>query len=108
MFDAIFAGFGNLLALFYDLIPSYGLDIALLTLAVMVATAPLTLKQTRSMLAMQRLAPELKRIQKDLKGDRQAMSEAQMALYKEHGVNPLAGCLPMLLQAPLFIILFRV
>jgi YidC/Oxa1 family membrane protein insertase len=108
VFDLLFEGLARLLAFFYELHPSYGLAIALLTLAVMLATSPLTLKQTRSMLAMQRLAPELKRLQKEHKGDREAMTQAQMALYKEHGVNPLAGCLPLILQAPVFIVLFQV
>src|SRR5689334_16957921 len=69
---------------------------------------PITLKGTRSMLAMQKLQPEMKRIQEMHKGDRQAQNEAMMAFYKEHKINPLSGCLPMLLQFPVLIVMFRV
>jgi len=69
---------------------------------------PLTLKQTRSMKSMQEIQPEVKRLQKELKGDKQALQEATMALYREKGVNPAAGCLPLLLQMPIWFALFRV
>lgn len=108
MLDALFSGLASLLAFFYELVPSYGVAIALFTLTVMFALSPLTLKQTRSMLAMQKLQPEIKKLQQLHKGDRMAMNEAQMALFKEHGVNPLASCLPMLLQAPVFSVLYWV
>lgn len=98
----------GLLAFFYGIIPNYAVAIALLTLTVMLVVSPLTLKSTRSMLAMQKLQPELKRLQAEHKGDRQKLNEAMMALYKEHSVNPVAGCLPMLLQAPVFIIIYQV
>lgn len=109
MLDALFSGIAGLLAFFYaGLGHSYFLAISALTLTVMLALFPLTLKQTRSMLAMQRLQPEMKKLQAQHKGDSQARNEAVMALYKEHGVNPMAGCLPMLLQMPVFLVLFRV
>jgi YidC/Oxa1 family membrane protein insertase len=98
----------NVLAWFYNLVPNYAIAIALLTLAIMVLLTPLTLKSTKSMLEMQRLQPEVKRLQQQYKGDRQRLNEEMMALYKEHKINPLGGCLPLLLQAPVFIILFRV
>jgi YidC/Oxa1 family membrane protein insertase len=60
------------------------------------------------MLELQRIQPEMKRIQQAHKGDRQAMNEELMALYKEHKVNPLGGCLPLLIQAPIWIVMFRV
>ena len=69
---------------------------------------PITLKGTRSMLAMQKLQPEMKRIQEMHKGDRQAANEAMMAFYKEHKINPLSGCLPMLAQIPVMIVMFNV
>src|SRR5207245_6912318 len=94
-----------------DLIPSYGLAIILLTVAVRLVLLPLTIKQTRSMQEMQRLQPEVKRIQAKYKGDRQKMNEEMMNLYKEHKVNPLGGCLPLLLQLPYYLdqyhIIFR-
>ncbi len=104
MFDVI----ADFLAWMYDLTSSYGVAIVLLTIAVNVVTTPFTLKSTKSMLAMQRLQPELKRIQTDFKHDRQRMNEELMAFYKEHEINPLGGCLPMLIQLPVFAVLYRV
>ena len=104
MFDLI----AQVLAFFYSLVPSYGVAIILLTLAVMVVVTPLTLKSTRSMLQMQRLQPELKAIQTRYKDDRQKMNEELMAFYQENGINPLGGCLPLLIQLPVFLVLFRV
>ena len=98
----------DVLAFFYDLWPSYGMSIVFLTLAVMVVATPLTLKSTKSMLQMQRLQPELKAIQNRYKDDRQKMNEELMAFYQENGINPLGGCLPMLIQLPIFLVLFRV
>jgi YidC/Oxa1 family membrane protein insertase len=104
MFDLI----ARVLAFFYSVIPSYGVSIILLTLAVMIVVTPLTLKSTRSMLQMQRLQPELKAIQTRYKDDRQKMNEELMAFYQDNGINPLGGCLPLLVQLPVFLVLFRV
>ena len=104
----MFSLLAGILAFFYDLVPNYAVAIALLTLTVMLVLTPITLKGTRSMLAMQKLQPEMKRIQEMHKGDRQAQNEAMMAFYKEHKINPLAGCLPMLAQIPVMIVMFRV
>lgn len=99
----------GLLAFFYGAIPNYAVAIALLTLTVMLVLSPLTLKSTRSMLAMQKLQPEMKALQQKYKGgDRQKLNEEMIALYKEHKVNPLAGCLPMLLQMPVFLVMYQV
>jgi YidC/Oxa1 family membrane protein insertase len=105
MFD-ILAG---LLAFFYDnVLSDFAAAISLLTITVMLVLSPLTWKGTRSMLAMQRLQPEIKRLQAKHKNDRQALNEAMMAFYKEHQVNPLAGCLPQLVQLPVLIVMFNV
>jgi YidC/Oxa1 family membrane protein insertase len=105
----MFQFLANLLAFFYSLVPNYAIAIALLTLTVMLVLSPLTLKSTRSMLAMQKLQPEMKKLQQKYKGgDRQKLNEEMMALYKEHKVNPVAGCLPMLLQMPVFIVMYQV
>src|SRR3546814_10160276 len=80
----------------------------MLTLIVMVVTTPFTLKGTRSMIQMQRLQPEMRRLQLKYKDDRQKLNEELMAFYKENQLNPLVGCLPLLLQAPIFMILFNV
>jgi len=109
LFHELLALMGKGLSFFYDLIPSYGLAIILLTVAVRLVMLPLTIKQTRSMQEMQKLQPEVKRLQAKYKGgDRQKMNEEMMKLYKEHKVNPLGGCLPLLLQLPIFLALYRV
>lgn len=104
----MFSLLAGILAFFYDLIPNYAVAICLLTLVVLGALTPITLKGTRSMLAMQKLQPEMKRIQEMHKGDRQAQNEAMMEFYKEHKINPLAGCLPMIAQIPVLLVMFRV
>ncbi len=108
MFNLIFDTIAGLVAWFYSIWPSYGMSVAFLTLAVMVFVTPLTLKSTKSMLQMQRLQPELKAIQTRYKDDRQKMNEELMAFYQANGINPLGGCLPMLIQMPVFLVLFRV
>jgi YidC/Oxa1 family membrane protein insertase len=106
--SALFDALASLIQWFFELVPSYIFSIAGLTITVMLVLAPLTVKSTRSMLAMQRLQPEIKKLQAQHKGDRVALNEAMMAFYKEHQINPLGGCLPMLLQMPVFIIMYRV
>lgn len=102
-----FEVFAAALAGFYALVGNYGLAIILLTIAVRVLLLPLSIKQTRSMREMQKIQPEVKKLQAKHKGDRQKMNEEMMALYKEHGVNPFGGCLPLLMQMPVFIALYR-
>ncbi len=104
MFDLI----AGVLAWLYEITKSYGLAIVGLTILVNVVTTPFTLKSTKSMLEMQRLQPELKRIQTEFKQDRPRMNEEMMAFYKEHQINPLGGCVPMLIQLPVFMVLYRV
>src|SRR3954462_4398391 len=107
MFEFIAKPLASGLNFFYSLVPNYGIAIILLTVVVMLVLTPFTVKSTRSMLAMQRLQPEIKRLQQQHKNDRQALNEAMMAFYKEHNVNPLGGCLPMLLQMPVFFGLYE-
>jgi YidC/Oxa1 family membrane protein insertase len=83
-------------------------SIVVLTLLFRALVWPLITTQTRSMFGMQKLQPELQRIQKKFKDDREKLTQETMKLYKEAGVNPAGGCLPILLQMPLFIILWRV
>jgi YidC/Oxa1 family membrane protein insertase len=104
MFDAI----GTALSWCYDLTGNYGLAIMLLTLGIMILLTPLTLKGTRSMIAMQRLQPEMKKLQSKYKDDRQKLNEEMLKFYKENNINPVGGCLPLLLQTPVFIVLYRV
>ena len=74
----------------------------------MVIITPLTLKSTKGMLEMQRLAPEMRKLQQQHRNDRQKLNEEMMKLYQEHKVNPMASCLPLLAQMPVFIIMFRI
>jgi YidC/Oxa1 family membrane protein insertase len=90
----------------YSVIPNYGWAIIILTLLVRLVTAPLTVKQMRSMERMRRVQPRMKEIQEKYKDDRQKQSEQMMSLYRQESVNPLGGCLPMVLQLPVFIGLF--
>jgi YidC/Oxa1 family membrane protein insertase len=105
--DPLYTALGTTLAWFYGFVGDYGLSIVLLTIAVRILLIPLTMKQIRSMQAMQRLQPEIKRLQQKYKDDRQKLNEETMKFYKENKVNPLSGCLPLLLQMPLFIVLYR-
>jgi YidC/Oxa1 family membrane protein insertase len=91
----------------YALTHNYILMISVMALIVILITAPLVLKQTKSMLEMQKLAPLQRKIQSQYRDDRQKMNEELMKLYQEHKVNPLASCLPLLLQMPVFIIMFQ-
>ena len=80
---------------------SYGWAIILLTIIVKMALYPLTVKQVKSMKAMQELSPKMKKIQEKYKDNPQVMQQKIGALYKDAGVNPLAGCLPLLIQMPI-------
>ncbi len=108
IFKPLYEALAWVIAVFYALIPNFAIAIALLTVVVMIVTAPLTVKSTRSTIAMQRVAPELKKIQAKYKGDRVTLNEEMMKLYKEHGINPAGGCLPMLIQLPVFVVLYGV
>lgn len=99
-------GFSALLRASYSVIPNYGVAIILLTVLVRVVTAPLTTRQMRSMAKMGTLQPRIKELQEKYADDRQRQSQEMMKLYKESGVNPLGGCLPILLQFPVFIGLY--
>lgn len=107
MFEPLFDALGSVMNFFYTLIPNYGFAIMGLTVLVMVLITPLTVKSTRSMLEMQRLQPEMKRIQEKYKNDREKLNAELMAFYKEHKINPLGGCLPLLAQMPVFIIMYQ-
>ena len=100
---------GQLLTWLYDVWPNnYGVAIIILTVLVSLVLFPLTLKQTRSMKAMQEIQPEVKKLQKEFKDDREELNKQMMALYQERGVNPAAGCLPLILQMPIWFALYRV
>lgn len=85
-----------------------GVTIVLVTVAVRAAMLPLSLRTARSQKAMAQLAPEIEKLKQQHKGDVNAQSEAVMRLYRERGVSPLSGCLPLLIQFPLLIGLYQV
>ena len=87
-------------------IPNYGLVIVIFSILVKVVLHPLTKKSYQSMQAMQTIQPEMTRLREKYANDAQKMNMEMMKLYKEHGVNPMGGCLPMLLQMPLLYALF--
>lgn len=108
----------NILVQFFDLVHgfiklitnnpnySYGLAIILFTLIIRLLLLPLNIKQTRSQAKMQEIQPEIKRIQDKYKNDPQKSQQEMMKLYKEHGANPLSGCLPLLIQMPILFAMY--
>jgi YidC/Oxa1 family membrane protein insertase len=121
VFGAIQRGLGEALSWLFSATHSYVIAIILLTIAVRALLIPLTVKQIKSMTAMQKLAPEQKKIQQKYKGMQQKakdraevqalrlqMNQELQGLYKASGVNPLGGCLPLVAQMPVFIALYSV
>jgi YidC/Oxa1 family membrane protein insertase len=106
--NPIFQGLFILLVWIDQVTGDIGLAIILMTLVVRTALIPLFRRQIVSTKRMQLIQPELKELQKRYKGDRARFSQAQMELYKERGVNPASGCLPILLQLPLLLIIYQV
>jgi YidC/Oxa1 family membrane protein insertase len=97
----------KLLKLFHSATGNYGLDIILLTIVVKVLFIPLTNKSMKSMRDMQRLQPQMAKLREKFKDDRERLNKEMIELYRRHRVNPLGGCLPMLLQFPVFIGLYQ-
>lgn len=85
---------------------SYGLAIILLTVIIKIILYPLTVKQLNSMRAMQKIQPELKKLQEKYKDKPQIMQQKFMQLYQKEGVNPMAGCLPLLIQMPILMAMY--
>lgn len=96
------------LVLFHKVIPNYGVAIILVALFTKLIFYPLTQSSLRTMKVMHRLQPEVNAIREKHKKDPAKMNESMMKLYKEHKVNPMGGCLPMLLQLPVFLALYQV
>ena len=110
IFQPVFKLFALVLAFIYSIVPNYTLAITLLTILIMGILTPLTVKSTKSMIKMQSVQPEIKKLQQKYKGaeNRQQLNEELMRLYKEEGVNPAGGCLPMFIQFPFLIILYDI
>ena len=107
-FGPLIAVFEAILVFIHDslLHGSWGFSIIGLTIVVRALLVPLTVRQSRSMLKLQALAPEMKALQERYKEDKQRLNQEMMKLYQERGVNPFASCLPLLLQLPVFFSLF--
>ena len=99
--------FLKLLKLFYRIAPNYGLAIILLTVVVRLLTLPMSIKGQRSMMRMQRLQPQVERIREKHKDDQERLNREMVDLYKRNHVNPLGGCLPMVVQLPVFFGLYE-
>ena len=105
--DPLYRVIGYLLAFFYIPAHNLGLAIILLTCVIMLVLFPLTAKQARSMISMQRVQPEIKKIQQKYKNDKKKQNEEMLKFYQENKINPLAGCLPMVITIPIGIAVFR-
>ncbi|GMB00159.1 YidC/Oxa1 family membrane protein insertase [Pelosinus sp. IPA-1] len=111
LFDSAIGLLQDILTFFYNMtaslgIPNYGLAIILLTLAIKLILYPLTVKQVKGMKAMQDLQPKMKAMQEKYKGNPEKLNKEMALLYKESGVNPLSGCLPLLVQMPILMGIF--
>jgi YidC/Oxa1 family membrane protein insertase len=107
IFQPLIDVFEAVLKFFHDSVGlTWGMSIIALTIVVRAAILPLTLRQMKSMRRLQELSPKIKEIQAKYKGDKQRQNEEMMKFYREHQVNPLGSCLPLLLQLPVFIALF--
>ncbi|MGI6361620.1 MAG: YidC/Oxa1 family membrane protein insertase [Bacillota bacterium] len=106
--DAL-AWFLNILYQFTDIVnlPSYALAIVLFTIVIKLALYPLTLKQMRSMRGMQKIQPLIMEINQKYENDPQKKNEETFRIYREYDINPLSGCLPLLIQMPILIALYR-
>lgn len=108
MLDFIVNPFITILLFLYRILGgNVVLSIVVFTVLVRLAIYPLTLKQQRSTKAMQELQPELKKLQEKHKNDRERLAQAQWELYRQHGVNPMAGCLTLIIQLPIMLALYR-
>ena len=100
--------FAGIIVFFYSFTHNYGIAIILMTVLIRVILYPLMQKQMVSMREMQKIQPLMKAIQDKYKNDKERLNKELMALYKEHKVNPMSGCLPLLIQMPILILLFQV
>ncbi len=108
MFDIIVNPFITILLFLYRMLGgNVVLAIVVFTVLVRLATYPLTMKQQHSTKAMQELQPELKKLQEKYKNDKERLAQAQWELYREKGVNPMAGCVVLIIQMPILLGLYR-
>jgi len=107
-YEGLYRPLFNLLVYFYNITGSLGLAIILITIVIRVVLYPLAKKSLKSQIAMKKIQPEVKELQEKHKDDKEKQTKEMMELYKKHGVNPFSGCLPLLIQLPILIALYRV
>lgn len=107
MIEAIVEVLKTVLLSINNVTHNYGLSIIILTIVIRLITWPLMSKQLSSAKAMQDIQPEIKKLQEKYKNDKEKLNVATMELWKEHKINPAAGCLPLLLQIPILWAMFR-
>lgn len=98
----------EILKYLYNFIGNYGLSIIAVTIVIKIAILPLTIKQDKSMKAMKKIQPEIEGLKEKYKDNPQEMNKAMMEIYQKNNVNPLGGCLPALIQMPIWISLYNV
>lgn len=108
MFDFLNVGIGWLLGVIFKVTNHYALSIILLTVIIKFAILPLSIAQLRSSRGLSQIQPQLQELQKKYKNDKETLNQKTIELYKEHKVNPLQGCLPILIQMPILFALFAV
>lgn len=119
MFNSLYKGMGILLRGIYDLVmkihpqdalmvSNYAIALIIFSILLKLATIPLTIKQNKSMANMQALQPKIKELEKKYGNDQQTIARKQQELMLEEGVNPMSGCLPLLVQLPILMAMFRV
>lgn len=107
MLDAIAQFFSVVISFIYNIVPNLGVAIIIMTILVKLVTFPLNNKQIQSAKNMQKLQPEMKKLQEKYKNDKEKQNQAVSEFMKENNMNPLAGCLPLLVQFPILIGIFR-
>jgi len=95
------------LKFFYGYIPNFGIGIIIITVILKIVFFPLTHKSYKSMKEMSKLQPKMAALKEKFKNDKEGLNKAIMELYREHRVNPLGGCLPMIIQIPVFFALYK-
>ena len=108
LFTLIYQPIYNILVGLYNIVGDFGIATIIMTIAFKSLLIPLSRKQIESQKEMQELQPKIKKLQKKYKDDKEQLSKKTMALYKEHKVNPAAGCLPLIIQMVVFLTMYRV
>jgi YidC/Oxa1 family membrane protein insertase len=107
-FDIIAKPLHGFLKYIYEVVKNYGIAIIILTILIKILFWPLTNKSYKSMKAMQKLQPQMAKMREKYKGDKEKQNQELMALYRTHKVNPFGGCLPMIIQIPVFFALYKI